>query len=122
MKSLFAVVLGILALLPFGACATAWDADLTSCDDLRRISVELEQVSKTFAKNAHRITEGDELDQLLGELIDALDDIADAEKDKTLDKALDALTDAYNKMDAERFGASLKRVISSFDKLYRRDC
>ncbi|MCE5334609.1 MAG: hypothetical protein LLG06_08440 [Desulfobacteraceae bacterium] len=122
LKGVAVLVFLFLSFLPFGSSALALKAELPDCDDLKKISQALEQLSKVFETSSDKITEGDELDKSLGELIDALGAIAKAERDSSLNKALITLTEAYNNMDADKFSVCLKEIITAFDRIYRRDC
>jgi hypothetical protein len=110
-------VIFIFSLTGFGALAS----EKPTCEDLTEIADILDEISAAYS-DAGTITEGDEVDVALGEIVDALYLIAEAENERHMTDAVNSLTDAYDKMDGEKFGLALDSVIANMDRLYRRDC
>lgn len=96
-------------------------ASEVSCDDLTQIANGLDEVSTAF-NQLHEIREGDEVDQALGQIVDALTLLAEHEQDGALSEAVDYLIDSFNNMSAPDFEAALKQVTAEVDRLNRRDC
>ena len=102
-------------------CSISVAAEKPTCQELTLMADSLDEVSSAFAE-AKTITEGDKVDQSLGELVDSLRLLANVENEAALSNAVNSLLDAYNNMDSEKFGLSLDSVITNLDRLYRRDC
>ena len=92
-----------------------------SCGDLSEMATDLDQIAEALTQ-VEVIHEGDELDQALGQLVDALQIIADAESTDRFYRHVDRFTSAYNDMDSDRFEATLDDIIVYMDKMYVRDC
>ncbi len=92
-----------------------------SCGDLSEMATDLDQIAEALTQ-VDVIHEGDELDQALGQLVDALQIIADAENTDRFYRHVDRFTSAYNDMDSNRFEGTLDDIIAYMDKMYVRDC
>jgi phage gp29-like protein len=91
------------------------------CADLSGMTADLSNISGAF-NLIDEIKEGDELDQALGELVDAMVLVAEAEDSPRLNSAVDSLSQAYNNLDSDKFESALNRVISYMDRMYKREC
>lgn len=117
MKSLFKIFT-LVSLLCFSHLALA---EKWSCDELTELANDLDMIAEAFDE-AGTIEEGDEIDQALGEIVDAIILIAEIENESALNRSVDSLLSAYNDMNGEMFALALDSVITNLDRLYRRDC
>lgn len=91
------------------------------CADLADMTDNLNSVAEAF-NLIDEIKEGDEVDQALGEVVDAMILVAEAEDTPRLSSAVDDLSQAYNNLDSEQFESALGRVIDYMDRMYTREC
>ena len=96
-------------------------AEKWSCDELTELANDLDTIADAFDE-AGTIREGDDIDQALGDIVDAIVLIADIENQSALNRSVDNLIKAYNDMDSDMFAMALDSVITNLDRLYRRDC
>jgi len=92
-----------------------------SCQDIEDIGLSLIEVGN--AVDATRSIElGGELDQALGELIDALYLVSDLEKDRRLTNSINRLDSSYANAHKEDFLGALKDIVLRLNSIYQRDC
>lgn len=91
------------------------------CADLADMTANLNTVAEAF-NLIDEIKEGDEVDQALGEVVDAMMLVAEAENIPRLTNAVDDLSQAYNNLDSDQFESALGRVIMYMDRMYAREC
>ena len=120
MKKVKLIIVLLISLGFFGILPSFAD-DRLSCDDLADVADQLDIIADAFHKT-DSISEGDEVDRALGQVVDALITISRVENEPALTDAVNSLTSAYNSMNSEKFGLSLDSVITNLDRLNRRDC
>ncbi len=108
------IMLSVFASLTFAG-------ELPSCNDLTSIANSVDEVAIAFDQ-AGEITEGDEIDTALRELVKALKEIASIENNAQLTDSVNLLVDSYNDMDKDGFSESLDLISVTLDDLYNRDC
>lgn len=113
-------IISVIALTLFMSFSS-YGAEKVSCEDLTEVADALDELGAAFKETA-TIREGDEIDKILGEVVDVITEIAELENESSLLDSADSLVSAYNDMDSERFSLSIDSVTANLDRLYRRDC
>lgn len=96
-------------------------AEELSCDDLADIGNTAEEVRDALYEIG-TITEGDEVDEALGDLIDQLGIIAEIEGNPVLEDQIETMGDGWERMDGESLVEGLQGAINSVDTLISNDC
>lgn len=109
----------VLLLMLMGSFAHAQEQ--LSCDELGGVADGLDQIAVAL-QQTDTITEGDEVDTALGEIIDALHLVAKSEQEDDLNHHVSELDQAWEDMNFNNFTHALDNVIASLDRLYKRDC
>ncbi len=112
--------IGIILIFIF-SCLTATAGERLTCDELTDLANDLDGIAVAF-DNVGTITEGDEIDRALGEIVDVIILVADIENEAAMNNAVDSLISAYDSFNSEKFALSLDSVILNLDRFYRRDC
>ena len=92
-----------------------------SCDDLIDVANSSEEVRNSLTE-IEIISEGDEVDSALGELIDALLDFAELEDNDVLQEHINTMDQGWEAMDGELLMNGLNGAIGSLDTLISNDC
>ena len=95
--------------------------ELPSCNDLADMANTLEEMEGAL-KTIEKITEGDEVDKALGEVVEGLKTIALVENDAHLSESVLQLSSAWEKMDGNQLMAALKNTIDDFDVIIGKEC
>ena len=112
--------LGIV-IICLGLSNTQVLADELSCDDLVDIANTAEEVRDALVEIG-TITEGDEVDTALSELIDALGDVAEYEGNSVLADQIETMDEGWEDMDGDTLMSGLQGAINSVDTLIDNDC
>jgi hypothetical protein len=105
-----------LAFVVFGLASTQALAQALSCDSLAEVGDTATEVRDALYEIG-TITEGDEVDMALDELIDGLWMIAEAEGNDALEDQIDAMTEGWEEMDGDLLMSGLQGAINSVDTL-----
>ena len=116
---MFAASIAFLVMLCAGVSLQA--AELPSCDELSELANTLEEMESAL-KQVGTISEGDEVDAALGDVVDTLLAVAEVENDSYLNKSVGRLSLAWQDMDGERLMSALKDVIGDFDAIIGKEC
>ena len=110
-----------LGLLVFGLASTHTFAQELTCDDLADIGDTAVDVRDALYEIG-TITEGDDVDMALEELIDGLWIIAEAEGNDVLEEQIETMDEGWEYMDGELLMSGLQGAINSVDTLLSNDC
>ena len=96
-------------------------AEQLSCDDLADVGDAAELVRNALIE-IETISEGDEVDSALGELINDLKVIASYEGNAVLEEQIAIMDDGWEQMDGDTLMSGLEGAIDSVDTLISNDC
>jgi len=68
------------------------------------------------------ITEGDEVDNALGDMVEGLSMVARIEDDPYLSRSVKQLSEAWENMEGEKLMSALNKVIEDFDVILGKEC